>query len=256
MPLRCVYTDLDGTLLGAGASLFRTGDGDFTMLPARGLEACHRAGVEVVCVSGRRKAQVMEDARLLGQDSYIYEIGSGVVVAGEEHLLCGAFAPTGDRTPHQLIEESGAPALLLEAFAGRLQYLHPYHRERYVSHLFVGTVDAAEANALLQREGHTGLRLLDNGSPGATSSTFHLVPVETSKLAAVRVHMRVRGYAPADCVAVGDSVEDIAMAAAVGRFFLVANSDAAADGHPNAERTESGHGEGFYEAVVATLIGD
>ena len=30
MPIRCVYTDLDGTLLGKGASLFRTAEGDFT----------------------------------------------------------------------------------------------------------------------------------------------------------------------------------------------------------------------------------
>ena len=44
MSLRCVYTDLDGTLLGAGASLFRDGEGEFTLLPARALEACHRAG--------------------------------------------------------------------------------------------------------------------------------------------------------------------------------------------------------------------
>lgn len=255
MPLRCVYTDLDGTLLGSGASLFRTGAGEFTLLPARALQACHRAGVEVVCVSGRRKAQVMEDARLLGQDSYIYEIGSGVVVGGEEHLLCGAFTPADERTPHQLIEESGAPGLLLAEFDGRMEYLHPYHRDRFVSHLFRGTVDAAAANDVLRREGHTGLRLLDNGSPSAHSSIFHLVPTETSKVAAVALHMQARGYAMHDCIAVGDSIEDLAMAAAVGRFFLVANSDASIAGHVNVERTESGHGEGFYEAVVASLVG-
>jgi len=43
--LRCVYTDLDGTLLEAGASLFRDGQGNYTLLPARALEACHRAEV-------------------------------------------------------------------------------------------------------------------------------------------------------------------------------------------------------------------
>ena len=86
MALRCVYTDIDGTLVGAGASLFRDGEGGFTLLPARALEACHRAGVEVVLKSGRRKAQVMEDARLIGQSAYIYEVGSGVVIDGEEQL--------------------------------------------------------------------------------------------------------------------------------------------------------------------------
>src|SRR5262249_15024336 len=87
MAIRCVYTDLDGTLLGSGASLFRDGEGNFTLLPARALEACHRAGVEVVIKSGRRKTQVMEDARLMGQTAYIYEVGSGLVVDGEEILL-------------------------------------------------------------------------------------------------------------------------------------------------------------------------
>jgi len=39
MPLRCVYTDLDGTLLGRGASLFRSAEGRFPLAQARDLEA-------------------------------------------------------------------------------------------------------------------------------------------------------------------------------------------------------------------------
>ena len=35
MSLRCVYTDLDGTLLGAGASLFTDEEGNFSMMQAR-----------------------------------------------------------------------------------------------------------------------------------------------------------------------------------------------------------------------------
>ena len=73
MAIRAVYTDLDGTLLGKGASLFRDGDGAFTLLAARALEACHRAGAEVVIKSGRRRAQVMEDARLLGLRPQVQE---------------------------------------------------------------------------------------------------------------------------------------------------------------------------------------
>ena len=48
MSLRCVYTDLDGTLLGHHGSLFRDWEGNFSMRQARMLEACHRAGIEVV----------------------------------------------------------------------------------------------------------------------------------------------------------------------------------------------------------------
>src|SRR5215212_10882 len=135
MPLRCVYTDLDGTLLGRGASLFRDGDGRFTLLGARGLEACFRAEVEVVPVSGRRREMLFEDARLLGTTSYVYEVGGGLVVDGEATLLTGELQPDGGRTVYDLIEESGAPRLLLERFGGRLEYHEPWHEGREVTHL-------------------------------------------------------------------------------------------------------------------------
>src|SRR6266576_601481 len=111
--LRCVYTDLDGTLLGQGASLFRDAEGLFTLLPARALEACFRANVEVVLKSGRREAQVMEAARLLGQTSYIYEVGAGLVIDGERTLLTGDLQPHDGKSIHHLIEWSSAPRLLL-----------------------------------------------------------------------------------------------------------------------------------------------
>jgi hydroxymethylpyrimidine pyrophosphatase-like HAD family hydrolase len=254
MPLRCVYTDLDGTLLGRGASLFRDGDGAFTLMPARALEACHRAGVEVVCMSGRREAQVHEDARLMGQDSYVFEMGAGVVVGGERHLLCGPYEPEGGRTPHQRIEDSGAPALLLDAYGDRLVHHTPWDVDRYVTHLYRGRVDPAEADALLEREGHGDLRLVDNGASHTGGRVFHLIPRATSKPAGVALHMRARGYSAQECIAVGDSQEDAEVAAVVGRFYLVANGSEDVHG-PGVARTEAGYGDGFYEAVVGSLMG-
>ena len=251
MSLRCVYTDLDGTLLGAGASLFRDGEGGFTLLPARALEACHRAGVEVVLKSGRRKAQVMEDARLIGQSAYIYEVGSGLVIDGEEELLCGEFAPRDGRTPHELIAATGAPALLERELG--LEPHAPWHVDRFVSHLYRGATDVGRANELLEAEGHGALRLIDNGAAAEGGHTYHLIPATASKAAAVELHMRARGYAPGECIAVGDSREDLGVAEVVGRFFLVANGPDVTG--PNVTRTESGHGDGFYEAVVSSLVG-
>src|ERR1700756_223355 len=54
--MRCLYVDLDGTLLGPGGSLLRGGDGGFSLLGARALEACAPAGVEGGLYSGRRGA--------------------------------------------------------------------------------------------------------------------------------------------------------------------------------------------------------
>jgi phosphoglycolate phosphatase len=249
--VRCVYTDLDGTLLGKGASLFRTAEGDFTLLAARALEACHRAGAEVVIKSGRRRAQVMEDARLIGQSSYIFEVGSGLVIDGELTFLTGDLQPREDRTIHAQIEESGAPALLLERYAGRLEPHAPWHVNREVSHLFRGTIEVAEANELLGAEGHGALRLVDNGEIEDGRHAFHLIPAVSSKAAAVAAHMRARGYEREECIAVGDSREDLDVAEVVGRFFLVANADVA--DVPDVERTEAPMSEGFYEAVVRAI---
>lgn len=271
MAVRCVYTDIDGTLVGRGASLFRDAEGGFTLLAARALEACHRAGVEVVLKSGRRRAQVMEDARIIGQSSYIYEVGCGLVIDGEETLLTGALQPSAGQSVHDLIEASGAPALLLETYAGRLEYHAPWHLDREISHLMRGHVDSMEADALLAGHGHGDLRLVDNGAiaPQATGLSashagpphaYHLIPRAASKADAVARHMRARDYARDECVGVGDSREDLGVADVVGRFFLVANAverdpsiRQAIAGRPGIEVTEAGHGDGFYEAVVRSL---
>ena len=254
MGIRCVYTDLDGTLLGRGASLFRTAEGDFTLLAARALEACHRVGAEVVIKSGRRRVQVMEDARLLGQTSYIFEVGAAMVLDGETTFLTGDFEPRDGETVHAQIAATGAPELLLSRFDGRLEYHAPFHLGREVSHVFRGLVDAGEANDLLAAEGQSRVRLVDNGEIGPSTHTYHLVPAGVSKARAVEAHMRARGYAREECIAVGDSREDLAVADVVGRMFLVANAVAGdASGHPNVERTEGAMTEGFYEAIIRSL---
>jgi len=258
MPLRCVYTDLDGTLLGKDGSLFHDDEGRFTLLGARALEACSRAGVEVVIKSGRRRETVAANARLLGQTSFIYEVGAGMVIDGEDTLLTGDLQHRDGKTIYEQIDESGAPALLLDHFAGRLEYHTPWHLNRDISHLFRGTIDAGEANQLLEQNGLSHLRLVDNGAVAprpqfdSRPHGFHLLPAQASKAAAVAAHMRAREYAPDDCIAVGDSVEDAAVASVVGRFFLVANAEDGISG-PNITRTEAANGEGFYEAVIQTL---
>jgi phosphoglycolate phosphatase len=266
MSLRCVYTDLDGTLLGRGGSLFRDADGQFSSMQARGLEACHRAGVEVVIMSGRREAQVMEDARLIGQSSYIYEAGCAVVIDRETTLLTGDTTAAGEQTIYEQIEARGIPELLFASFEGRLEYHSPWHTGRRHSHLFRGNVDVGEANRILEQEGHQELRLLDNGAISTTMAglevahAYHLVPKPVSKANAVAAHARARGYEPGQCIGVGDSVEDLEVAAVVGRFFVVANGPGRDPGlreaiaaYPNVTVTEGSMGDGFYEAVVSSL---
>src|SRR6185437_7586062 len=197
MSARCLYLDLDGTLLGRNGSLVHDGEGNVSLDGVRAVQACLRADVEVVLMSGRRRAQVFEDARLLGQASFIYEAGACVVLDGEEHWLTGELMP-GELTIAEQIEASGAPAMLLEHYAGRLEYHEPWHVRREVSHLFRGMVDALEADALLAERGHADLRLVDNGVSTAArrrwrrSTTY---AATTSCRRAPRRHRRWRSTA-------------------------------------------------------------
>ena len=124
---------------------------------------------------------------------------------------------------------------------------------------------------MLAEHGYEGLRLVDNGAVSRRSPAlaalphvrgYHLLPAGVSKAAAVAFHRRARGYTREETFAVGDSREDLATAAQVRTFWLVANAIArdpsirdALGAHENVRVCEAAHGAGVYEAVVATLMG-
>jgi hypothetical protein len=266
--MRCLYVDLDGTLLGPDSSLLRGADGSFALAGVRALEACFRAGVEVVVYSGRKQASVFENSRLIGSHSYIFELGCGVVIDGELEWLTDGFLPSeDDGSIFDQIEASGAPALLLERYPGQLEYHTPWSISREVSHLFRGKVDLDEAAGVLRDAGLDWLRLVDNGIAHEHAMeglpvvhVYHLIPAGASKARAVARHMQARLYAPADCIAVGDSREDIETSAAVGTFWLVANAlerdpelRSVLAGRNGVRLASESYGAGVYEAVVTTL---
>jgi hydroxymethylpyrimidine pyrophosphatase-like HAD family hydrolase len=266
--MQCAYVDLDGTLLGPGASLLRGADGAFALDAVRALQACSRADVEVVLFSGRRQQSVFECSRLIGSASYIFELGCGLVIDGELQWLTDGLVPSAEAgSIYDQIEASGAPALLLERYAERLEYHTPWSIGREISHLFRGKVDLDEIALLLDEAGFGWLRLVDNGVirehslPGIPiTHAYHLIPAGASKARAVARHMQARMYAPGDCIAIGDSREDMDAASVVETFWLVANalerdptlrSDLA--GRPGVRIASEPFGAGVYEAVVTTL---
>jgi hypothetical protein len=261
--MRALYVDLDGTLLGPDASLLRDADDHFSLDGVRALQACDRAGVEVVIYSGRRQSSVFESARLIGCSSYIFEIGCGLVLDGELEWLTDGLEPEDGMTIFDQITATGAPALLLERFPGRLEYHTPWHRGREVSHLFRGLVNTAEANELVAPH---GLRVVDNGviheavGDLPIMHAYHLIPAGASKARGVARHMQARGYAREECIAVGDSREDLEAASVVDTFWLVANAPRRDPGmaeeiagRPGVRIAEGAYGTGVYEAVVTTL---
>jgi hydroxymethylpyrimidine pyrophosphatase-like HAD family hydrolase len=268
--MRCLYVDLDGTLLGPNASLLTGADGGFSALGVRALEACARADAEVVIYSGRRQGSVFESARLIGSRAYIFELGCGLTVDGELEWLTDGLVPSDQGgTIYEQMDASGAPALLLDRFSGTLEYHTPWSTGREVSHLFRGNVDLGEVAALLDAEGLGSLRLVDNGVIRAASEqmaglpvihAYHLIPAGASKARGVARHMQIRGYAPEDCIAVGDSREDMEAASVVGTFWLVANAlerdltlEREVTGRRGVRIASESYGAGVYEAVVTTL---
>jgi hypothetical protein len=268
--MRCLYVDLDGTLLGPGASMLRGADGRFSALSVRALEACWRADVEVVLYSGRKQSSVFESARLIGSSAYIFELGCGLMLDGELEWLTDGVVPSDSKgSIFDQIQVSGAPALLLERYAGRLEYHTPWSIGREVSHLFRGAVDLDEVAALLDGAGYGWLRLVDNGVVRAHAEqmpglpvvhAYHLIPAVASKARAVARHMQARGYGASDCIAVGDSREDVQAASVVGTFWLVANAlerdptlASEVSGRARVRIASESYGAGVYEAVVTTL---
>ena len=131
--------------------------------------------------------------------------------------------------------------------------------------MFEGFVDPAEANAALEEAGYGWLEFHDNGRMRRRIPTLdvpevhalHLLPRGVSKASAVRFHREAHGIAAPSAIAVGDSPSDLAVATAVGAFFLVANGARSAEaptGAPeNAYLTTASYGEGFAEAVAIAL---
>ena len=167
-----------GPCWAAAASLLHDGDGGFTLLGARALEACARAEVEVVPYSGRRQSTLLDDARLLGLRAYIFEAGCGLVLDGELEWLTDGLEPRDGKTIHEQIEESGAPALLLEHYAGRLRYTSPgttTARSRTSSAATRST--PSRPTRCSTEHGHGDLRLVDNGvMPGVTAGRPRVPP--------------------------------------------------------------------------------
>jgi len=243
---RVVYVDLDGTLLGPGGSLFAAADGSFALDAVRALGLVREAGAACVVVSGRTRARLAETARLFGLDGFIAELGA----------LDAGYPTAPGQTVHDAIAASGVPDALLVREAGRLESHLPWSLGREGSHVLRGHASPGAAAFVADASGGA-LRLADNGVVrGDGAHVYHVLPAAAGKGPAVARDVAARGVDPADCLAIGNSREDLDMAAAVGRFALVAN--AAADPTLVADAawiTDASFGAGVLEAVEVWLAG-
>lgn len=235
--MRIVYSDLDGTMVGPRGSFWLDADRELTDEPSRALLDLHRAGIGLVLVSGRTRAQLVEAGRIFGADGFIAELGSVVVWSGwrEHRVLPGEMPVTFDgQAPFEVMSRLGIPEKLFARYPGRLEWHEPWHLRHEVDAMLRGSVDVDETEAWLGDQGWGWLTLRDNGnwpisrstglSPeGLPAHVYHLMPRGLTKGLAVQWDMHRRGLGPEDAIAIGDSVSDLEMADSVSRLWLTAN---------------------------------
>jgi hypothetical protein len=276
--LKVLYTDLDGTMVGPYGNFFAADDRSPTLAPARALVELHRAGVALVLVSGRTRAQLQEAGMIFGADGFVAELGA---LVGWDHgrsvqLLAGATPPEyAGRAPVEVMTSAGLVDAMFARWPGRLQWHAPWHAGHEADAMLRGQVDPAEVEAWLAAAGWDWLRVRDNGvlppydwpglQPGRPTHILHVMPDGLSKGGAVGWDLTRRGLGPADAVAVGDSASDLGMAAAVGRMWVTANGAAAAHmptllaaaraAGQDVRVTAEPVGVGWAEAVLTALSG-
>ena len=269
-PIRVIYTDLDGTMVGPVGCFFRDSEWELTLRPARALLAALARNVDIMLVSGRHKAQLRETARLLGCVNYVAELGTELVYnLGQEVIMnIGDLEVTGDSV-YDTIVETGVVDFLLGEYPRRLEMHAPWSDIRDCTPLLRGLVDPKEVRAQLVEKGFGGFELVDNGVIPRKSPTldvpvtraYHLVPLGVSKKQAVRKDREHRGIRKEETVGVGDAEADLPFAQETGAFFMVRNGldhnphlAGEIDELPNVFVTEERMGLGWAE-VVETLLG-
>jgi hydroxymethylpyrimidine pyrophosphatase-like HAD family hydrolase len=267
-----LYTDLDGTLLGPGATLLADARGNPWTGTAEAVVALNRAGLTCVVCSGRNRWQLMEVSRLLGWDSYIAEVGC-VIVPGRGKppiYYTGTWGPDALRdgeTPFEAITRVGALDALVRTFPARIEEHAPWHINREATHVLRGNIPLAEAQAALDTL-PLAVRIVDNGIINPPRHTlrgveeihaYHLIPDGVRKSDAISRDLARRGLTRADALAVGDSATDVEMADAVALGVMVANGldDArvveATATRGNVAVTRRERGEGWVELANAWL---
>lgn len=241
--VRYVFTDLDGTMLATGSHVLADAQGVPSLACVQTLLELRAAGVEVIPCSGRNRAMLHEDARILSFNAYIGEMGGLLMLNHSKNDWCYFTAdmeydPACGLTPHQIIERTGVCDKIIERYPGLLEYhndMQQGYKYREVTVGMRGEVPDEEARAMLDATdlnldwGYNGYLphvslpttlQLPEGTPGRA---FNVSPAGLNKGRAVARFCELRGIDPAETLAIGDASSDFLMADAVDTFFLVEN---------------------------------
>lgn len=228
--LKVIYTDLDGTLFNDQGCMIKDFEGNFYFEVVELFERIAKRGWDVVLVSGRNKLQLRYNSMLVGVKNYITELGSELV----HNLGENTYVTFDDKKYNYEITKCGKDLLniiriLKEAFPNKIDSNPEWSIDRTFNALFFGEVDLRKANKILKDSGYEGLVLVDNGFSKLVDLNldvkhlriYNLMPKGVDKSSAIKLDKKLRNFKDENCIAFGDSVEDLKMASAVKYFFLM-----------------------------------
>ena len=227
--LKVIYSDLDGTLLNDKGCLIKDIEGNFFFDVVKLFKRISDKGWDVVLASGRNKLQLKYNAMLLGVRNYIPELGCEMVYDFGEKVY-----PTFDAENFSCKITRGGKdlleiiKLLKHSFPGKVESLIEWSMERTYNALFFGDIDLEKANAVLEENGFSQVMLVDNGFSNLVKldldvkrlRILNLIPKGVSKASAIKLDKKIRKLADKNCIALGDSAEDLKMAGDVFAFFI------------------------------------
>ncbi|MDD5622535.1 MAG: HAD family hydrolase [Actinomycetota bacterium] len=231
--LKVIYTDLDGTLLNDRGCVIKDSKDDYYFDALELLPLAARKNRDIVLVSGRNKYQLRYNAQMIGLKNYIAELGAELVYnLGEEvyvtfdRKIVKYDLTYGGKDLREIVE------LFKKNFPGKIESKMDWSRYRSHNAAFFGEINLNKANKLLGDEGYEGLVMVDNGISALVEldlnieklHIYNLMPSGVSKASGIKLDKKIRNFDTRNCIALGDSLEDLKMASEVKYFFLMKNA--------------------------------
>ncbi len=231
--LKVIYSDLDGTLFNDQGCIIKDDRGGYYFEALSLLEKIKTKGWDLVLVSGRNKYQLRYNAQMIGVNNYIAELGSELVydLGKDVHVTFDNGRESFDIT-YEGKDLLRIMELLMTEFPEKIESRMEWSRYRSFNALFFGEIDLNKANKLLEAEGYGSLVLVDNGFSNLMDlklkvdrlHIYNLMPRGVTKANGVKLDKKLRGFKIENCIALGDSLEDLKMADEVKYFFLMKNA--------------------------------
>jgi HAD superfamily hydrolase (TIGR01484 family) len=231
--LKVVYTDLDGTLFNDRGCFIRDYRNQYYFDVINLLTVLEDKKIDVVPVSGRSAFQLRCNSQMMGLKNYIAELGAELIYnqGKEVYTTFDTNKPVYD-TGNGGKDLIKITELLKKNFPGRIDSKLEWSSNRNYNAIFFGEIDIDRANSLVRNSGYENLVLVNNGFSSLVEldldveklNIYVLIPEGVNKSSGIKLDKKIRNFGTENCIALGDSVEDLKMADQVKYCFLMRNA--------------------------------